>query len=215
MSTKRHEYKYTITDLGLEAVFNAVRFHPKGFKKAYPDRQVNNYYMDNDALSFFYQNIDGISVRRKFRYRWYDKLQEQSKVVLETKFKENELGWKSHHITQSSFLKSRQKLIKHFNGLRLVEDYFVPQLYNSYLRSYFISHDEKFRLTIDRQQQFGIPYYADQAYKIVQRIPDIVLELKFDQDHSQELNDVTSFIPYLRTKNSKYSNGIQALYQEF
>ena len=117
MKTKRHEYKYAITDLGIDAVRNMVRFHPMGFKKAYPDRQVNNYYLDTLELNYFYQNIDGISKRRKFRYRWYDDYTNIKEVQLEIKFKENELGWKEHISANIADLRTRKLLDKHFQDL--------------------------------------------------------------------------------------------------
>jgi len=210
--TKRYEYKYTIENLSLDSVLNTVRFHPEGFREVYPLRQINNYYLDTADLNLFYQNIDGISKRRKFRYRWYGTYERQKVCTLEIKYKENELGWKDHHRLTLADIETPQKLINHFAGLNLSNGEFFPKLYNCYKRYYFESFDKRFRLTVDFDQKFGTPFHQSQPFIITHEEPAIVMELKFDESHFDALNQITMALPFLRTKNSKYSNGITQLY---
>ena len=211
---RRYEFKYTITGLGLESILAAVRFHPGGFAEAYPKRRVNNYYLDTANLDYFYQNIDGISRRRKFRYRWYGDIKLATQGQLEVKHKENELGWKEIFAVELEQLKTSEKLAQHFSSLNLTTLPLKATLYNSYTRYYFLSADQKFRITVDHQQEFGLPFHFGQAYQALHKNPDIILELKFDEVHFDAARTITTHLPFLRTKNSKYSTGICALYQD-
>ena len=66
----RYERKY-ILDIGNEDIFNDFLIE-NGFKKSFKSRIVNSIYYDTLGLNFFYDNIDGISNRVKYRLRWYN-----------------------------------------------------------------------------------------------------------------------------------------------
>lgn len=209
--TRRYEYKYTIESLSLEAILNTVRYHSAGFSEAYPQRRVNNFYLDTLNLDFFYQNVDGISRRRKFRYRWYGEFNNPSQAQLETKHKENELGWKDTLVIAKENIATEEKLKEHFRSLGLSDAELGPRLYNSYMRYYFLSADERFRLTVDYDQKFGLPFQFGEPYKEIISDPNIIMELKFDAKDHDDRGVVMSELPFLRTKNSKYANGVTAL----
>ena len=208
---KRYEYKYHLENGSLAKILNLVEAHPAGFRTAYPIRLVNNFYLDTLSYHLFYQNIDGIAKRRKFRYRWYGEFDNENTAQLEIKYKENELGWKELISLNLGDISSRQKLIQHFETTKLTNYFFEPKLYNQYSRYYFISSNEKFRLTVDYNQKFGIPFCYKEPYDIKHDDSSIIVELKFDESEFDFLNEITSYLPFLRTKNSKYSNGIQYL----
>lgn len=208
---KRFEYKYALSGVTLDSVINEIKFHPAGFSEAYPQRQVNNFYLDTLSYNLFYQNIDGVSNRRKFRYRWYNSYDLNAKANLEIKHKENELGWKDIIPIQLSEIATQDGLIKHFESTSLSPHYFEPKLYNQYQRLYFISNDGRFRVTIDYDQRFGLPYSSGQYYDIRHKDDTIIVELKFDETEFDHLEEINNYLPYLRTKNSKYSTGIQHL----
>ena len=208
---KRFEYKYALTNVTLESVIDTISYHPAGFSEAYPTRLINNFYLDTISYNLFYQNIDGISNRRKFRYRWYNNFEPNKKGNLEVKHKENELGWKDIFPVVLKDISTKEKLIKHFEATQLTPHHFEPLLYNQYQRLYFISNDGKFRVTIDHNQKYGLPYPSGQYFDLRHRDQTIIVELKFDQSEFAHLDDITNHLPYLRTKNSKYSNGIQHL----
>ena len=210
--TRRYEYKYAIEGVSLSKILDIVRYHPLGFSEAYPQRQVNNFYLDTANLDFFYQNIDGIANRRKFRYRWYGLLHETNAAQLEIKNKANELGWKETIKLNPKALQKKAALMGHFQTLGLSNAELVPMLYNAYTRYYFESIDQIFRITIDYGQEFGRPFHFDQPYHVETQDPNIILELKFDESYADRLDEVTTYLPFLRTKNSKYSNGVTAVY---
>ena len=41
----RYERKYKIENLSLSLVEQSIRLHPAGFRKIFPDRQVNNIFI--------------------------------------------------------------------------------------------------------------------------------------------------------------------------
>lgn len=211
--TKRYELKYNLENSNLSRVLDIIRFHPAAFQVAFPDRVINNYYLDTDDLQFFYQNVNGINKRRKFRIRWYDELSDNSKAILEIKNKENELGWKEHFQIPSSKLNNKTQLMQEIFGLGIAPFNISPSLYNQYKRSYFVSADNRFRITIDREQKFARPYLLDKVHGPIIEYSDVVLELKFDKEYMSISDEITQYLPFLRTKNSKYSTGIISLNQ--
>lgn len=91
----RYERKYRIENLGLTEVRQALRSHPLSFRKLFPDRQVNNIYLDTSDLHFFQENLEGVAERRKYRIRWYGSdLSLAQAPVMEVKLKHGELGEK-------------------------------------------------------------------------------------------------------------------------
>lgn len=206
--TRRYEYKYAITDATLDQVMDVVRYHHAGFSEAYPTRQVNNFYLDTVNHDYFYQNMDGISRRRKFRYRWYGNTNDTNGGQLETKHKDNELGWKDTLQVKNDVIKSLNNVSKHFKSLALTTAELSPQLYNNYQRFYFLSSDGHFRLTIDHDQCFSLPFDFADPPSILHPDPTLVLELKFNEQYQKESENITRDLPFLRTKNSKYATGM-------
>lgn len=83
-----------------------------------------------------------------------------------------------------------------------------PVLLNSYLRSYYISGDHRFRLTIDREMKFGgmdlrMPIASSMRYDRA-----VVIEVKYDFQHDDDYDRVGQFLPFRAGKNSKYVTGM-------
>lgn len=83
-----------------------------------------------------------------------------------------------------------------------------PVLVNSYLRSYYISRDHRFRLTIDREMKFGgmdrrMPFTGSMG---IDRA--VVIEVKYDFQHDEDYDRVGQFLPFRAGKNSKYVTGM-------
>lgn len=83
-----------------------------------------------------------------------------------------------------------------------------PVVVVSYLRSYFMSYDRHFRMTIDRQMEFravdgwgqpGQRQWVDNA---------VVVEVKYEADQDLNYDRVGQHIPFRLSKNSKYVNGM-------
>ena len=67
----RYERKYRIENVDISLINQIVKMHPAGFRKAYPDRSVNNIYLDTPDFETYRANVAGVSERKKYRVRWY------------------------------------------------------------------------------------------------------------------------------------------------
>ncbi|MEM7036683.1 MAG: VTC domain-containing protein [Bacteroidota bacterium] len=240
----RYERKYRIEALDLESVFGAIRDHALSFRTLYPDRQVNNIYLDTQDLSFFRENLAGIAQRRKYRIRWYgEDIENLTNPILEMKLKDTELGTKimakledfsiSNYAAVQKAINTELRSLTHgekakdlppVTSLEKVPESAAavlrrphpiqslhPSLINTYLRSYFISYDGKFRLTVDRHMRFHRLDQRFAPYRNYAEDDAIVVEVKYEQELDIEYDRVGQHLPFRLTKNSKYVNGVMMI----
>lgn len=220
----RYERKFQVTSIFPTDAELVVRLLPAGFSEEFPPRYVNNIYFDSFGFQSFADNVDGISNRKKIRIRWYgEQFGRIEKPVLEHKIKKNLLGTKRSYVLPPFELNSE---ITGASVVRLVEGAEIPEivkeemravaptLLNRYFRKYFRSADGKYRLTLD----------VDMTYRKASRFSSFVgqevkaenatiLELKYSRDEDDLAREITNDFPFRMTKNSKYVNGIFALYE--
>jgi VTC domain len=214
-------------NLSLAEVQAWVRKHPLSFRTAFPDRQVNNVYLDTPDLHDFSENLMGISQRRKFRIRWYGQdLTQATQPVLEVKLKDSGLGDKLHYPMADFALASPGQLRAHVAaGLRAVRDVIWtkgaamnfggmplgalrPTLVNTYQRAYYVSLDGRFRLTIDHDLRFYNPEFRILPGQNGLPDPSIIVEVKYDAVHDNAYDLLSRKLPFLLSRNSKYVTGI-------
>ncbi len=206
----RYERKYRITSCPLSSIRQAVRNHPASFRKIFPDRQINNVYWDTLGLQTYRDNVMGIAQRQKFRIRWYgNELQKINLPKLEIKKRLNELGDKEIFDMDNFELENITNLSKEVTQLSKVNSNLIPTLLNSYQRSYWGTGNQKFRITIDYNMRFHSLLNEGKFRNYVHQDPAIILELKYDEDFSSVADSIAQFIPFRRTKNSKYVMGIE------
>jgi VTC domain len=201
----RYERKYRIEHASLSEVRTTLRAVPLSFQTSYPDRHINSLYLDTVSSHALADNLAGISERFKFRIRWYGtNLEKATKPVLEQKIKKNQLGAKKRfplpdfEFTEgfdfSRFLQTNTHVSPNLQAVVVVQ----------YLRSYFVSFDQKIRATIDSQLRF----FAIQGSRPLKNAfiedPAIVLEIKYDEKYDGDLDLVFQNLPYRVSKNSKY-----------
>ena len=207
----RYEIKYAVEILEKESILASILMHPASFTKAYEDRQVNNIYLDTPQFHCFHQNVEGHPRRQKMRLRWYGSSDLPiKKSVLEIKQKDAELGWKDSTPIDGSIMKDNESLLKSLKENGLLKSNLIPVLHNTYHRSYYISQDGYFRITIDSVQAFKIPFSKMKALPMT-KYPNIV-ELKYDADKAELARYITDYLPFRQTKNSKYTTGVEQLY---
>jgi hypothetical protein len=191
------------------------------FREIYCRRRVNNIYFDRPKLLFYYQNVDGDSVRRKFRLRWYEDDPWTIKhPTFEIKKKYGEVGDKEtvklkgietslHKLNPYQIQKEIERELKanqQMGFLFQLQD-LVPKLINTYQRRYFLSFCENFRITIDYDMQFydpELPNFRDRG----KSIDNVVIELKYDREHDEQSRQLAQEIGSRLSKNSKYVQGI-------
>ena len=219
----RFERKFAIADMHYNEIVQQVRNNRAAFSSLHHPRYINNIYFDTNDLDFYTDNVSGKGSRKKARIRWYgDLMGNITKPVLEFKMREGMVG------NKLSFPLVPFTLDKSFTGeyiqdiLRSSElpDWATtvmlmlkPALLNRYSRQYFISFDNKFRLTVDDELTYygignGLNNFMEK-----QTCDDVIVELKYDQVHDgKDSAYVTNDIPFRLTKSSKYVNGFELLH---
>ncbi len=206
----RHEKKYKLEHYSLAILEQAIRSHPAGFRKIFPDRKVNNIYFDTPALSTYADNVIGIAERKKFRVRWYgEQGNEVKRPRFEVKIKQNYLGTKEIFDVDDFELNNIPELTTRINKLLNSKNVLSPILMNSYWRSYFGTSDGKFRITIDRTLAYSsMLVYAGRSIPRPTYDKGYILELKYDKEFDGSTDRITQFLPFRQTKSSKYVTGV-------
>lgn len=218
----RYERKFLVTDMHFYDIEQQVRTHQAAFSPIYYPRYINNVYLDTNELDFFYDNVSGKGSRKKARIRWYaDQFGAVEKPVLEFKVREGMLGNKLSFRLQPFKMNgdfNYQKLVEVINNsdlpawAREILHQVKPALLNRYKRHYFISFDNKFRLTLDEELSYFAIGVDNNSFLENYTSEDTIVELKYDRKHDDDAPLVTNTLPFRLTKSSKYVNGIELLH---
>lgn len=221
----RYERKFTVPDGNkTSAIEVTIKKNSYLFREVYYQRQVNNIYFDTASYNDYFDNVLGVSDRKKIRIRWYgDTLGEIKKPVLEIKIKKGLVGdkWsyklKPFVLDNTLTTQTLQKIFKESNlplpileSTRLV----TPTLLNSYSRKYYLSANNKFRITVD----FDLMYYKiDKQFNNFNIAPtkdeNKIVELKYNIEDDISAQQITTQFPFRINKNSKYVNGVNTIKQ--
>jgi len=222
--SSRYERKFLVTDMYFPQIEQQVRLLPAAFHEIFYPRYINNIYLDSNELDFFYDNVSGKGSRKKARIRWYgDQSGKIEKPMLEFKVREGMLGDKiSFPLKPFTFNRqfNYQNLLDVFKQSELplwAEEVLLqlkPALLNRYKRKYFVSFDQKFRLTLDYELGYFPIGTNNNSFTGGFRSTDIIVELKYDRQFDDVAPAVTNQIPFRLTKSSKYVNGIEILHPE-
>ncbi len=216
----RYERKYTIPKYhSLIATEQIIKENSFLFREIFYQRQINNIYFDTEELSDYHDNVMGVSNRKKIRIRWYgNTFGEIKKPVLEIKIKKGIVGDKwsyplqAFHLNNSFNLEIIKKVFEKSNLplpiLEMVKPVF-PSLLNSYQRKYFLSADNRYRITLD----FDLLYYKmernlNHCFGKPFHDNNHIVELKYGLDDEKRANEISVQFPFSINKNSKYVNGI-------
>ena len=220
----RYERKFVVSDMHYSGILQAVRNHPSAFGVIYHPRYINNIYFDSNDLDFFYDNVSGRGSRKKARIRWYGDLEGNiDKPVLEFKVREGYLGNKlsfplKPFVLDDTF--NTEVLKRVFADSALpdwafeIMQHLSPSLLNRYSREYFVSFDEKFRLTIDSDLSYHAIEPVHNSFLRSYRSEDFIVEVKYDFLNDKDAPFVTANLPFRLTKSSKYVNGMELLYPQ-
>jgi hypothetical protein len=155
----RFELKFVASTLDLFTILHWVRMHPEGFRKAYPDRWINNVYFDSPDCVAYSENLAGESSRSKTRYRWYGNSPFPQSGTLEIKNKRNLFVWKKlFKVKQAPYATGDnwRTITNNIKNQLAPEDrhwleiFSDPILINRYHRRYFLSSDNKVRITVNK-----------------------------------------------------------------
>ena len=219
----RFERKFTVpTVYSMKQIEQYIKRNSYLFREVYHERQVNNIYFDSPAYNDYFDNVLGVSDRKKIRIRWYgDTFQDIQNPVLEVKVKRGLVGDKwSYKLKPFSLDNSttRQTFLDVFRvsdlPLPILESVktVYPTLLNSYIRKYYLSANKAFRVTLD----YGLIYHRIESHRNnFSRKPihdeNKIVELKYSLENDKYANAITTQFPFRLNKNSKYVNGINSL----
>ena len=180
-----------------------------GFTKYFVPREISSIYLDTLNFDFAKDNINGVSRRKKIRFRWYN--DDYSKIYLEEKNKQNFFVKKniSKAIDFATKKDLVQNLKKYLLNLDKIHNNFNYQfiLKTNYLRSYWISNDKKIRATIDTNLN------ASPINNLSRRLElnETILELKFSPSNEKFFRNL--FIQNnFNLRSKKYSKYLQSFY---
>tara|TARA_B100000579_G_C22768956_1_gene822978 strand:+ start:229 stop:891 length:663 start_codon:yes stop_codon:yes gene_type:complete len=219
----RHERKFLVGENFKNLIKNFLLENK--FTNCYPSRLVNSIYYDSFCFRRYHESEDGISDRSKCRIRFYNS--DIKHLNLEYKSKFAELG--SKHIESLQDNKFKTKEFEHVliiknagnNVCKLmipkaINNFDHPSLFVSYKRDYYVSLDNKIRLTIDSNLNFGKMRNGNLIKNYIQNINYNfgVLEVKYD--FNQEDLDIVETLASTNSLNltrfSKYCLGVKSCY---
>ena len=214
----RYEKKYLIDKSERIYVQELIRNNKFLFKEKFKKRKVRSIYFDDLNFSSYYENIEGLSDRTKYRLRWYgDTFKESSNAQFEFKIKCNKTNSKEiFKVNNIHFdIKDNCKTIleKTLNSINNNEFKYIlkklrPIVFVEYERIYFESFCRNIRLTYDNKLSFrraSNPRIKSSIFKYD------VIEIKYASYNEEKF---LKYIPYFQkraTRNSKYINAIHYL----
>ncbi len=221
----RFERKYHVENMPFAAIVHLVKRNPALFRQAFPDRVINNIYLDTPSRRSLLENLDGIADRIKARIRWYgEMLGPIKKPVLEFKIKRGMVGAKDAFVLAPFTVEPKMSASVVHDALDRsdLEDHirfelhkFEPVLLNRYRRKYFISADGHYRITLDWELEY---YRFDRHFNLFTRpvrdLNSTVVELKYSGSIDQIDERVASYFPFRVTRMSKFVTGMQAVHYD-
>ena len=187
----RFEKKFTVDSTKLSSVLYELR--SKGFFKIYPNRIVNSVYYDDSDLSSFYENLDGLSERVKYRFRFYGNDSQKVEGKFERKIKSNDVNYK----LSEKHVMTRKNL---YNSKFPDKPNLKPNVHTNYERFYFYNRFKKIRCTVDINLKV-----FNTKNNVVKYFNDIIIEFKCDKKFL--VKDVIKNANY-NVRCSKYCIGV-------
>ena len=216
----RYEKKFRISKSEFPIFVSLV--NKLKFKVHYESRFISSIYYDTVNFNLYRDSINGVSQRRKYRARFYNDNSEE--INFEEKIKIADLGYKKIHskkdlknINKIKLFFMMDKKCKYVHiPTRFLKIYY-PVSFINYFRSYFISYDNKIRITYDEKINYSKIINYKKDFSLGTKIPDLlgVIEIKYDEENITSKNvilDLTSCLNFHLSRNSKYCNSIECLF---
>ena len=219
---KRYEKKFGFVPEIKPGLENLL--YCEGFKKAYPRRSISSFYYDDASFSNYTNSIRGHGNRLKLRARMYN--MDSSKIVLERKLRDNDLGHKTYDFLLTSKGENlkvlyRDEICESPVTLQLpktLDESNKPLLVVRYIRDYYqsILHPD-LRVTIDSKIGYGRIYSGkDSGTAAIDHSTDrCVLEIKIPRHHEDLISFGTKALQRLsliNERHSKYCNAVEVLF---
>ena len=215
----RFERKFIFKQKSAKNIETLIKLNRVGFHEIFRERYINNIYFDTINFDNYYDNIDGINDRVKYRIRWYDDFFLNSKnAVFEIKSRKGLLVNKETFLLNNFHINKNLDLSKYlskkfkFQRKELISYHnLFPVLMNRYRRRYFLSRDKKYRATIDSKIEASSICKHVKFNFITIYENSVILELKYDIKNDSKVNLITNSLKTRLNKNSKYVEAFKYL----
>ena len=213
---KRIEIKEVFRPRDLVKLRRALLLSRFSFKSHYPKRKINSIYYDTSDYKALEESIEGGSLRRKSRIRWYGDAKTATNATLEIKNKKGHLSWK---LLQKDFFrichdaKTWETFLMPNSDSRDSELFLLnqqPKSIITYDRDYYVSFDGRVRVTIDQ----NLKTFNQVSYKMPNldysrdHIGFVVFEIKVSQENESLVKEVLKDLPFSAKRFSKYCESI-------
>lgn len=216
----RHELKFKISDAAAEVLKQKLSLILKKDKNAfYEDGSylIKSLYFDDRESSSYYEKLDGVLYRKKYRIRTYN--DDEKFIRLEKKMKHNNMTAKEQMLISkdiySKILNGKINEIDNPQGLLLefLNEYknkgLVPSIIVGYHRIAFTYPISDVRITFDSHIQSGLYNYDlfnknASNYTIIEYGKQ-VLEVKFNEVLPLHIANILNDIPTCREAVSKFA----------
>lgn len=205
---QRVEFKYIVNSKNLNRIIDHVSKNNYFFTEQYEDRKINSLYFDSAKLTELNNTLDGLNMKKKFRYRFYDDISEKiegqwelkEKIGINTSKKIYKETINKSQLMENNFVEFTSR----FDAINFyLRKYSFSNRLISYERKYFVSkkYGNNFRLTLDSNISSAVNVNGvlrnntEKDYSI--------LELKISKD-TYNKNHLENFLPFSRVGYSKY-----------
>lgn len=216
----RYEKKYIITNLQMEILRNTLSaslYLDSNIKNPDGSYFIRSLYFDDYKNTSYYQVLDGLSKREKYRIRYYDL--DPSYITLEKKSKQNNLGKKDKdRLTKDMVFKfinneeieSNQPVVTELQG-KIKTEFYKPVVIIDYERRAFTYPVNEVRITLD--YNISCSYEFSKFFeKNINSIPLLekntaILEVKYNDFLPDFIKNLINMKNLEITSFSKYSTG--------
>lgn len=217
MRKYRHELKYIISKNIAEILkLQLSSIMDVDVNSIYDDHtyKIRSLYFDNDSSDAYYEKLNGVLYREKYRIRYYN--DDDSFIRLERKLKHNNMTSKdqisiSREICDKIVngeiedLKATDLLEEFLNDMR--RKHLTPSVIVDYTRLAYTYPISEVRITFDSKIKSGRYGYElfDCELPTYDASEDVVLEVKFNEVLPEAISLILTTVPMYRQAVSKFA----------
>jgi hypothetical protein len=210
----RYELKSSFPSHLYESVILSLRTSTLAIRPLHPDRRVQSIYFDTPMDRAVSENLAGMSIRAKIRFRWYGHSTNDVHGQLECKRRRDVFVIKEmmdvDKVVSVSGASRRQfgldmerMMPSHWRALGLLQE---PVQWVVYDRTYFATPGETVRITVDRHVSLYDQRQGPQLQALHKTACPAwaILELKAASGNNDELKKVARLLPFHFGSCSKF-----------
>lgn len=213
---RRYEVKLVGHALDYPRVLADLKLLPFALRPLYRPRVVQSLYFDTHGGRALQENLAGLSERAKLRLRWYGEVGDVVDAKLERKRRVNGFGSKDvtpideslriRGASKRALTEGLSRTLRDRAGFEGALDGQSPAQWVRYRRDYFLTHDGRLRVTVDRDlQAFDQRNLLRLSDRLRTPLPDLlIVEVKADESQRGLLELFTRELALRPSKCSKF-----------